>query len=191
MPQMLRKAMHFLGLDPDDEYDDGMPDDEFDPATIDLTGHGEQHAPSNGAVRALPRDRARDHGTHDQRGDGDRHAAAPVARPRPGVVRSISPRPAQAPAPVPGGAKPHTIAPTSFLEAQEVADRYMAGTPVILNLQGVERDLSRRLVDFASGLCYGLRGQMERVTNQVYLLTPSDVEVSAEDRRRLHEHDTA
>jgi len=67
----------------------------------------------------------------------------------------------------------------------------MAGTPVILNLQGVERDLSRRLVDFASGLCYGLRGQMERVTNQVYLLTPSDVEVSAEDRRRLHEHDTA
>jgi cell division inhibitor SepF len=188
MPQMLRKAMHFLGLNPDDEYDDGMPDDEFDPATIDLTGSGEHHSPANGAVRALPRDRERNR-DHDR----DRHdaGAAPVARPRPGVVRSIGPRSGPAPASAPGGAKPHTIAPTSFLEAQEVADRYMAGTPVILNLQGVERDLSRRLVDFASGLCYGLRGQMERVTNQVYLLTPSDVEVSAEDRRRLHEHDTA
>ena len=184
MPQMLRKAMHFLGLNPDDEYDDGLPDDEYDPATIDLTGQGEHQASANGAVRALPRDRERSR-------EHQEPSAAPAARPRPGVVRSISPRPGPAPASAPGGAKPHTIAPTSFLEAQEVADRYMAGTPVILNLQGVERDLSRRLVDFASGLCYGMRGQMERVTNQVYLLTPSDVEVSAEDRRRLHEHDTA
>ena len=53
----------------------------------------------------------------------------------------------------------------------------------------LERDLSRRLVDFASGLCYGMRGSMERVTNQVYLLTPSNVEVSAEEKRRLRETD--
>jgi cell division inhibitor SepF len=83
--------------------------------------------------------------------------------------------------------KPYAMSPVSFNEAQEVADKFMAGVPVIVNLQGVERELSRRLVDFASGLCYGLRGQMERVTNQVYLLTPSDVQVSDEDRRRLQE----
>ena len=58
---------------------------------------------------------------------------------------------------------------------------------MIVNLQGVDRDLARRLIDFASGLCYGLGGQMERVANQVYLLTPTNVEVSAEERRRLHE----
>jgi cell division inhibitor SepF len=56
-----------------------------------------------------------------------------------------------------------------------------------MNLQGADRDLSRRLIDFASGLCYGLGGQMERVANQVYLLTPTNVEVSPEERRRLHE----
>jgi cell division inhibitor SepF len=79
------------------------------------------------------------------------------------------------------------MSPSSFNEAQEVADKYMAGVPVIVNLQGVERELSRRLVDFASGLCYGLRGQMERVATQIYLLIPSDVQVSDEDRRHLQE----
>jgi cell division inhibitor SepF len=59
--------------------------------------------------------------------------------------------------------------------------------PVIVNLQGVERDLMRRIIDFASGLCYGLSGHMERVANHVYLLTPSDVEVSVEERRRWRE----
>ena len=84
-------------------------------------------------------------------------------------------------------AKPHAVSPTSFNQAQEVADKFKINVPVILNLQGVERDLARRIIDFASGLCYGLGGQMERVANQVYLLTPSDVEVSPEERRRLHE----
>ena len=73
----------------------------------------------------------------------------------------------------------------SFNDAQEVADKFMANTPVIMNLEAVDRELSRRLVDFASGLCYGMKGQMEKVTTSVYLLTPSNVEVSAEDRRKL------
>jgi cell division inhibitor SepF len=90
--------------------------------------------------------------------------------------------------PLPGaGSKPFVVAPASFNDAQEVADKFKINVPVILNLQGVERDLARRIIDFASGLCYGLGGQMERVANQVYLLTPSDVEVSPEERRRLHE----
>jgi cell division inhibitor SepF len=170
MPQMLRKAMDFLGLLPDQEYDEGVPLDEYDPPAG--ARPVAEEAPS-GAVRALPRERA--HPADPPNGGGV------PRRPRPGLVRSIATDGA------PAGAKPHTVAPSSFLEAQEVADRYMAGTPVILNLQGAERDLSRRLVDFASGLCYGLRGQMERVTTQVYLLTPTNVEVSAEERRRLHD----
>ena len=86
-----------------------------------------------------------------------------------------------------GTSKPSVIGPTSFNDAQEVADKFKVNVPVILNLQGVERDLARRIIDFASGLCYGLGGQMERVATQVYLLTPSDVEVSPEERRRLRE----
>ncbi len=54
-----------------------------------------------------------------------------------------------------------------------------------MNLQGVDRDLARRLIDFSSGMCYALGGNMERVTPGVYLLTPSGVEVSGEERRRL------
>lgn len=81
-------------------------------------------------------------------------------------------------------AKPHVVAPAAFTDAQEVADEFKRNVPVIVNLQGVERDLMRRIIDFASGLCYGLGGQMERVATHVYLLTPSDVEVSPEERRR-------
>jgi cell division inhibitor SepF len=84
-------------------------------------------------------------------------------------------------------AKPHVVSPTSFNHAQEVADKFKASQPVILNLQGVDRDLARRLIDFSSGLCYGLGGHMEKVAHQVYLLTPTNVEVSAEERRRLQE----
>jgi cell division inhibitor SepF len=82
-------------------------------------------------------------------------------------------------------AKPATVSPTSFNDVQQMADRFMAKQPVIVNLQGVEADLSRRIIDFASGICYGGVGQMERITHQVYLLTPSDVKVSDEDRRHL------
>ena len=94
-------------------------------------------------------------------------------RPRTAVVRPI---------PASASAKPHVVAPVSFNEAQEIADKYKGNVPVIVNLQSADRDLSRRLIDFASGLCYGLGGAMERVAHQVYLLTPSNVEVSAEDR---------
>ena len=84
-------------------------------------------------------------------------------------------------------AKPHVISPGSFNDAQEVADKYKGNQPVIVNLQAVDRDLSRRIIDFASGLCYGLGGTMDKVAHQVYLLTPDRVEVSAEERRRLQE----
>ena len=75
--------------------------------------------------------------------------------------------------------------PKGFNDAQEVGDRLKAGQPVILNLQGVDRDLQRRLIDFSSGLAYALNGTMSKAADQVFLLTPSNVEVSDEEKERL------
>lgn len=101
---------------------------------------------------------------------------APAA-PRPSVVRTM---PSAATA-----ARVHVVEPRGFNDAQEVGDRLKANQPVILNLQGLDRDLQRRLIDFSSGLAYALGGSMSRVADQVFLLTPSNVEVSQEEKERL------
>jgi len=85
------------------------------------------------------------------------------------------------------GSKPQLVAPRSFNDAQEVADRFRGGAPVILNLQETDAELGRRLIDFCSGLCYGLRGQMQRVGDRVFLVTPADVQLSAEDHRVMRD----
>lgn len=79
------------------------------------------------------------------------------------------------------------LEPSSFNDAQSLADRFKRQQPVILNLQNIDGDLSRRMVDFCSGLTYALDGQIQTVANRVFLLTPRNVEVSAEERKRLAE----
>ena len=183
---MWRKAMLYLGLGPDEEYDDYDASYEDEPASAERGSGGRgrlagttssypEETSAIGSVRPMsPR--------QEVRGEGDSvgQTVTPSGstRVRPQVVRSISVTP---------NAKPHVVVPTSFNEAQELADKFKGNQPVIMNLQGADRDLARRLIDFASGLCYGLGGQMEKVANQVYLLTPSNVEVSPEERRRLQE----
>lgn len=81
----------------------------------------------------------------------------------------------------------HLVHPTSFNDAQEVGDKFREGFSVIMNLQSADRELGRRLVDFASGLAYGLGGSMQPVAESVFLVTPAGVQVSAEERRRLLE----
>ena len=81
----------------------------------------------------------------------------------------------------------HLVIPKSFNDAQQVADRFKDSIPVVLNLQGVDNDLSKRLIDFASGLTYALDGGMQRIADKVFLLTPANVEVSAEQRAQLLE----
>jgi cell division inhibitor SepF len=92
---------------------------------------------------------------------------------------------------VEGGSTPsvrvHLVLPRSFNDAQQIADRYKESIPVILNLQGSDQELSKRLIDFSSGLTYALDGGMQRVADKVFLLTPRNVEVSAEERARLLE----
>ena len=82
-------------------------------------------------------------------------------------------------------ARVHVVAPGGFNDAQEVGDRLKANQPVILNLQGVSRDLQRRVIDFLSGVAYGVSGSISRVADQVFLLTPSNIEVSQEEKERL------
>ncbi|MGI8661663.1 MAG: cell division protein SepF [Acidimicrobiales bacterium] len=214
-----RKAMTYLGLGPDDEYDD------YDDVEPQL-----ERAPVSGPERTASQRTVSDRSVAGRPSAGraaqERSARGAVGRPptrspvrRPmiepddpdvavvGTVRRLEPQPIE-PAPGIGAitsagpkrntpvvrafpanatAKPHVIAPTSFNEAQEIADRYKSNAPVIINMQAVDRDLARRLIDFASGLCYGLSGTMDKVANQVYLLTPANVEVSPEERRRLQD----
>lgn len=81
----------------------------------------------------------------------------------------------------------HLVSPSAFNDAQELGDKYRQGHSVLMNLQSVESELARRLVDFASGLVYGVGGTLQPVADRVYLLTPPGVVVSAEERRRLLE----
>ena len=79
------------------------------------------------------------------------------------------------------------VDPSNFNDAQGLADRFKRQQPVILNLQQCDQELSRRMVDFCAGLTYALDGQIQTVANRVFLLTPRNVEVSAEERKRLAE----
>ncbi|MCA1839176.1 MAG: cell division protein SepF [Actinomycetota bacterium] len=77
------------------------------------------------------------------------------------------------------------LAPTAYDDAKEIGDKMRASVPVIMNLQGVEDTLFVRLTAFASGLAYGLNGEVQRLAPRMYLITPANVEVTAEDRQRL------
>jgi cell division inhibitor SepF len=117
----------------------------------------------------------------------------------PDLVRAREAAPVRPPmaAPMPAagqqGAAPapqvriHTVEPRSYSEAQSIADKFKAGQPVILNLTMTDADLSKRLIDFASGLTYGLSGGLQRVSDKVFMLTPSNVDVSAADKARLRD----
>jgi cell division inhibitor SepF len=190
MSNWMKNTRTWLGLgnDPyyEDEYGDpGNEDDDYGYDDADEEPAEEQLAPrpvaARSAVRSVPPQRAPQRKADDwEEGDGGvRVISAPDPEPEPqqrGVVR-----------PLPSTAKPFVVSPGGFNDVQQVADRFKRDQPVIVNLQGVDRDLSRRLIDFASGLCYGLEGDMERVADQVFLLTPRGAEVSDDDRRRLRE----
>jgi cell division inhibitor SepF len=105
-------------------------------------------------------------------------ATAPSRRERSSRLRSVAP---------PAPAKVHLVAPRAFNDAKQIADRFKAQVPVIINLQSADTDLAKRLIDFASGLTYALDGSMQRVADKVFLLTPRDVELSAEERARAIE----
>jgi cell division inhibitor SepF len=118
--------------------------------------------------------------------DGAAAARTSVLRPAP-QSRHAEPRRLRGVESLPtagASVKVHLVLPRSFNDAQQIADRFKDGIPVILNLQNADSDLSKRLIDFASGLTYALDGSMQRVAEKVFLLTPRNVELSAEERAR-------
>lgn len=173
MAGLLRRTMVYLGL-VDDEYDDFEPYEEPQPVAPQgqgqarpgpvARGYAQEPEPGISSIRTIPR-------------EGD-YPSGVTVQPRPAVVRPIQPV---------QNAKPHVIQPASFPDAQEIGDRLKASQPVIVNLSGADRELSRRMIDFCSGATYVLGGSMDKVADHVFLLTPSNVEVSAEERRRLQE----
>jgi cell division inhibitor SepF len=107
--------------------------------------------------------------------------------PRPARTRTTgSRRPLEAVASA--SVRVHLVVPRSFNDAQSIADKFKDAVPVIVNLQGTDAELSKRLIDFSSGLTYALGGSMQRVADKVFLLTPRNVAVSAEERARLIDH---
>lgn len=174
---VFRKAMVYLGLVDDDEYyadEQGYyADDAYDEPAAPAPRASSRGAATATATATAPPEASPLTVIRSRRERED--PAPPAAVPRPQAVRPI-PMPAT---------RVHVMEPRGFNDAQEVGDRLKSGQPVILNLQGVERDLQRRLIDFSSGLAYALNGTMSKAAEQVFLLTPSNVEVSDEEKERL------
>lgn len=185
MASLWRKAMVYLGLQDDDEYGYDPYESEYpqyDVEEPEYQGHGGEprnhHEPrSAGDSRAYrePSELRESYGEPTVRALHRDEPPSGVTVSRPAVVRTVATM----------SAKVHVVEPRGFNDAQEVGDRIKANQPVILNLQGLSRDLQRRLIDFSSGLAYAVNGSMARVADQVFLLTPSNVEVSQEEKERL------
>ena len=133
--------------------------------------------------RLTPRRRSNE---YDDWTDSQADAPSAPSPPRAAPAPSRSSRQLEA-VPNPNSVRVHLVLPRSFNDAQQIADRFKQSTPVILNLQSADAELSKRLIDFASGLTYALNGGMSRVADKVFLLTPRNVEVSAEQRAQLLE----
>jgi len=171
----IKKSMAYLGLV--DDYDDY---DDYDrPAPV-------ASRPRAGAVEpedeAPPAPTGRIRVTPAGGASGTLAAAAPQPAVRPATSPSVKISTPDA------GARVHIVAPARFADAVEIANRLMSNQPVIVNMQTADRDLQRRMIDFCSGATYALSGGMERVADEVFLLTPSNVKVSEEERQRLADH---
>ena len=156
------RTLVYFGIAEDEEWDDNV-------QTSEQQLEESYRRRDRQNVRRLPSTADADEWESDE---------APPRRERSSRLRSVS-----GPAP----AKVHLVVPRAFNDAKQIADRFKAQIPVIINLQSADTELSKRLIDFASGLTYALDGSMQRVADKVFLLTPRDVELSAEERARAME----
>lgn len=123
--------------------------------------------------------------------DGARGERAPEGRSR--QARPVADLAERRPRPVPAAgvvaelSRITTLHPRTYNEARTVGEHYREGTPVIMNLSEMDDSDAKRLVDFAAGLVFATRGTIERITNKVFLLSPPNVSVAAEDKQRIAE----
>jgi len=159
----LKRGMTYLGLT-DDGYDDDMgtiPEEDLDTLVHSYDLGDEQELLSTRPVRVV---------TPVER-EQSSHVVVTTPRKRRATPTSLSPH-------------VHAVTPAAFADAKQIADGLMAGQPVIVNLQTANRELKRRIIDFSSGVVCGLGGGMERIASDVFLVTTSDQELSADERRR-------
>lgn len=180
MPGFMRRTMSYLGLV--EEYDE----DDYD------TGYDAAYE------NRRERDRERDRGDDrrrvqvgaDREGAGDRvrererPSLAPVAERHPAPQSADADREAQST----DLSRIATVHPSAYSDARKIGERFRSGSPVIMNLTDLEDADAKRLVDFAAGLIFGRRGSMDRITSRVFLLSPPEIEVSAEDKARIVEN---
>ena len=165
MAGAIHKMAVYLGLVEDDvAYEDeyGPYEEEYDPSLGDEDG-----AQPDLAGSQVPPARA-GHGAD----------AVVVETPRPAPVRQTADL-----------TRITTLHPRTYNEARTIGEHFREGTPVIMNLTEMVDSDAKRLVDFAAGLIFGLRGSIDRVTNRVFLLSPASIEVTAEDKARIAERD--
>lgn len=173
------KALVYFGLAEDDygpeydEYDEPETGTEeaFEPSRRD---RDRDRGGDSASVRRLPTSRrARRDEIDDIFGDDE-----PIAATRTRTLRPVDNGGS-------GDIQVHLVIPRNFNDAQQVADQFKRSVPVILNLQTADHELSKRMIDFCSGLTYALDGGMQRIAEKMFLLTPRNVEVSAEEKARL------
>ncbi|HVF06792.1 MAG TPA: cell division protein SepF [Frankiaceae bacterium] len=170
MAGVLRKTMVYLGLveQTDDEYDDLLEDEETPTGQVRRLG-ADEAVP----VRRYPaHDTTRVESRHESRG-------ALAVEPR---ARAVEEPRVETPS-----YRITTFVPAKYNDAKEIGEHFRQNVPVIMNLTEMDDDGAKRLVDFAAGLTFGLHGSLEKVTNKVFLLSPSNVTVSAEDKARIRE----
>ncbi|RJL31230.1 cell division protein SepF [Bailinhaonella thermotolerans] len=161
MPGAMRKMAVYLGLVEDDRYDKFDEYDEYD----DYEKYDESRRLGDDVVR-VPE-------VHEESPETvmpvERRATATLERRTTDLARIT------------------TLHPRTYNEARTIGEHFREGTPVIMNLTEMVDSDAKRLVDFAAGLVFGLHGSIERVTNKVFLLSPANVEVTAEDKARIAE----
>ncbi|CAN5138657.1 hypothetical protein BH20ACT9_BH20ACT9_06610 [soil metagenome] len=157
----IKKAMAWLGLVED--YEDDYADEPDAQAPSRQPASVAASRPEQSNVRRIAPTRVPERGPEPPRG-------APAS-----AVRSVT------------SGKVHVTEPSTFNDVEEIGERFRNGIPVIMNLAGANEGVAKRLLDFASGLIYGLDGRIERVGDRVFLLTPLGVDVSTEERRQLTE----
>ena len=178
-----RRALEYFGLVEGDYIEEG----EYDEGDTGTEMALDEASSPREPVRSSARRRGREDDIDDIFGDDEpptrirsREDEEPEPAPRRGRRRSSRGNGG-------GVASMHVVTPRSFNYAQQVADEFKRSKPVIINLQSTDRELSKRLIDFSSGMTYALGGGMQRISQGIFLLTPENVEVSAEEKAQILE----
>ncbi len=170
------RALVYFGLAEDHDYGPEYEED-FDPetGTEEVFEGRRERGESSSAVRRLPTSRRPRRDEIDDIFADDE----PIAASRTRTLRPVDNGGDG------GDLQVHLVIPRNFNDAQQVADQFKRQVPVILNLQTADHELSKRMIDFCSGLTYALDGGMQRIAEKMFLLTPRNVDVSAEEKARL------